>query len=327
MANFASSQDLNDKIISFDELGPGLYGYTAEGDPNSGVVIGDKSVLVVDAQATPAMAADVITRIRKVTDKPITHIALTHYHAVRVLGASGYPGAEIIASDATRALIVERGQQDMDSEIGRFPRLFRGKESIPGLTWPDVVFHKRMTLMMGKREVQIIHVGRSHSAGDTVVWLPKEKVLFAGDTVEFGATPYCGDAHFGDWPGTLAAVKALGAERMVPGRGRSLMSRAEVEEAITGTAAFTADLFAVAKAGVAKGSDLKQVYDEAITALRPKYGHWVIFEHCMPFNVSRAFDEAKGIDHPRIWTAERDVEMWQTLEKGTAMKSAEVHKG
>jgi glyoxylase-like metal-dependent hydrolase (beta-lactamase superfamily II) len=325
MSGFASTTDLADKNVSFEELGPGLYGWTAEGDPNSGVVIGDDSVLVVDAQATPAMARDVIARIREVTDKPVRHVVLSHYHAVRVLGASGYEGAEIIASDVTRDLIVERGQQDMDSEIGRFPRLFRGKESIPGLTWPHVVFHKRMTLWMGRREVQIIHIGRSHTAGDTVVWLPQERVLFAGDTVEFGATPYCGDAHFTDWPATLAAVRALGAEKLVPGRGRSLLNRAEVEEGIAGTIAFTSDLFAIAKAGVAKGATLKQVYDEAMAAMRPKYGQWVIFEHCMPFDVSRAYDEAQGIDHPRIWTAERDVEMWRALEQGSSMKSAEAN--
>ncbi len=90
MASFASTNDLADKTISFDELGPGLYGYTAEGDPNSGVVIGDDSVLVVDTQATPEMAQDVINRIRKITDKPIKHIVLSHYHAVRVLGATAY---------------------------------------------------------------------------------------------------------------------------------------------------------------------------------------------------------------------------------------------
>lgn len=324
MSGFASTKDLADKQVSFEELGPGLYGWTAEGDPNSGVVVGDDGVLVVDAQATPAMARDVIARIREVTDKPVRHVVLSHYHAVRVLGASGYEGAEIIASDVTRDLIVERGQQDMDSEIGRFPRLFRGKESIPGLTWPHVVFHKKMTLWMGRREVQIIHIGRSHTAGDTVVWLPQERVLFAGDTVEFGATPYCGDAHFTDWPATLAAVRALGAEKLVPGRGRSLLNKAEVEEGIAGTIAFTSDLFAIAKAGVAKGATLKQVYDEAMAAMRPKYGQWVIFEHCMPFDVSRAYDEAQGIDHPRIWTAERDVEMWQALEQGSTMKSAEA---
>ena len=324
MSGFASTTDLADKKISFDELGPGLYGYTAEGDPNSGIVIGDDGVLVVDAQATPAMAADVIARIRTVTDKPVTHIVLSHYHAVRVLGASGYQGAEIIASEQTRRLIVERGQQDMDSEIGRFPRLFRGKETIPGLTWPHITFQGRMTLWMGQREVQIIRIGRSHTAGDTVVWLPKEKVCFAGDTVEYGATPYCGDAHFTDWPTTLAAVRALGAEKLVPGRGRSLMTRAEVEDGIAQTAAFTSDLFARVKQGVAKGWALKEVYDDTMGALRPKYGAWVIFEHCMPFNVTRAWDEARGLDHPRIWTAERDIEMWQALEKGAPMKTAEA---
>src|SRR4051794_40089397 len=218
MSGFARSNDLTEKEVSFDELGPGLFCWAAEGDPNSGIVIGDDSVLVVDAQATPKMAADVIAKVRSVTDKPIRHVVLSHYHAVRVLGASGYQGAEIIASDVTRDLIVERGQQDMDSEIGRFPRLFRGKESIPGLTWPHVTFHRKMTLWMGQREVQIIHVGRSHTAGDPVGWVPKEKVCFAGGTVEFGAPPQCGDAHFTDWPSTLAAVKALGAEKLVPGR-------------------------------------------------------------------------------------------------------------
>ncbi|MBO1074609.1 MBL fold metallo-hydrolase [Roseomonas marmotae] len=326
MSGFASTKDLAEKKVSFEELGPGLYGYTAEGDPNSGIVVGDDSVLVLDAQATPDMARDVIGRIRQVTDKPVRHVVLSHYHAVRVLGASAYEGAQIIASDVTRDMIVERGQQDMDSEIGRFPRLFRGKESIPGLTWPHITFHRKMTLWMGQREVQIIHIGRSHTAGDTVVWLPKEKVLFAGDTVEFGATPYCGDAHFADWPATLEAIRALKPERLVPGRGRSLMNAAEVEEGIQGTINFTSDLFAIARDGVAKGASLKQVYGEAMAKLQPKYGHWVIFEHCMPFDVSRAYDEAKGIDTPRIWTAERDVEMWRALEHGTEMKSAELER-
>ena len=322
MSGFASTTDLADKTISFDELAPGAYGYTAEGDPNSGVVVGDDSVLVVDAQATPAMAQDVIARIRTVTDKPVRHVVLTHYHAVRVLGASAYTGAAVIASDVCRAMTVERGQQDTDSEIGRFPRLFRGRDSIPGLTWPTLTFHKRMTLYLGKREVQVIHIGRSHTAGDTVVWLPQERVLFSGDVVEFGATPYCGDAHFADWPTTLAAVEALGAEALVPGRGRALRNRAEVQEAIEGTRAFTSDLFSVVKR--AGDAPLKEAYDLAMSELRPRYGHWVIFEHCMPFNVTRAHDEARGLDHPRIWTAERDIEMWQALERGVPVPTAEA---
>ncbi|MBV9537419.1 MAG: MBL fold metallo-hydrolase [Acidisphaera sp.] len=314
MSGFASTQDLAEKTVSFDELGPGLYAYTAEGDPNSGVIVGPDSVVVVDAQATPAMARDVQARIAAVTDKPVRTVVLSHYHAVRVLGASGYPAHTVLCSETTRELIVERGQQDMDSEIGRFPRLFRGKESIPGLTWPTQTFRERITLWLGEREAQIIPIGRAHTAGDTVVWLPRERVLFAGDTVEFGATPYCGDAHFADWPATIARLRALGAEKMVPGRGRALLNAREVEEALEGTERFTARLWALVREGVAKGGDLHAIYEDAMASMRPEFGHWVIFEHCMPFNVSRAFDEAQGHDRPRIWTAERDQEMWRALE-------------
>lgn len=324
MANFASSQDLADKVISFDELGAGLYAYTAEGDPNSGVIMGDDGVVVVDAQATPLLARAVQARIAAVTAQPVRQVVLTHYHAVRVLGASGYPAHSIIASDATRALIVERGAQDMDSEIGRFPRLFRGREEVPGLTWPTQTFATQMSLWHGKREARIIQIGRSHTSGDTVVWLPEERVLFAGDTVEAGATPYCGDAHFRDWPATLAAIRALKPRRMVPGRGRALLTPEDCAQALHETESFVTDLFAMAQSAVAKGWTLKSFYDEAMAAMRPKYGSWAIFEHCMPFNASRAFDEASGIENPRIWTAERDLAMWTALEKDAPPKPADA---
>ena len=302
MSGFASTKDLADKTVSFDELGPGLYGYTAEGDPNSGVIVGDDSVVVVDAQATPAMAADVVARIRTVTDKPIRHVVLTHYHAVRVLGASGYTqlgGPRSSPRDVARDMIAERGQQDMDSEIGRFPRLFRGRDGIPGLTWPTLTFHKRMTLWLGQREVQIIHIGRSHTAGDTVVWLPRERVLFAGDVVEFGATPYCGDAHFTDWPATLDAARALGPEALVPGRGRSLRTRGRMRGGDRRHAGLHQRPVRdrQARCGGRRLAEAR-CYDQAMAEMRPKYGHWVIFEHCMPFNVTRACDEARGLDTP-----------------------------
>jgi glyoxylase-like metal-dependent hydrolase (beta-lactamase superfamily II) len=313
---FASQADLADKRETFAELAPGVYALTAEGDPNSGVVVGDDSVLVIDARATPVMAKELVAHVRKVTDKPIRHVLLTHYHAVRVLGAAGYEErVNVIASDATRDMIVERGRQDMDSEIQRFPRLFRAKETIPGLTWPNIVFHDRMTLWLGKREVQIVHAGRGHTRGDTIAWLPEERVLFSGDLVEYGATPYCGDAHFGDWPSTLDRLAALQPKALVPGRGEALTTPQQVEQGLKETRAFLEDLFRIAGAGAEAGHTLKQVHDTATRELRPKYGHWVIFDHCMPFDVSRAYDEAKGIDNPRIWTAERDIEMWEALER------------
>jgi glyoxylase-like metal-dependent hydrolase (beta-lactamase superfamily II) len=311
---FASQADLTEKKISFVELGPDAYAYTAEGDPNTGIIVGDDSVMVIDTQATPVMAQDVIRRIREVTDKPVKYVVMSHYHAVRVLGASGYKPEHIIASAATRELIVERGEADMKSEIERFPRLFQAVESIPGLTWPTITFQNEMTLWMGKREVRIIHVGRGHTKGDTIVWLPKEKILFSGDLVEYGATPYTGDAYLQDWPKSLDRLRALKPERLVPGRGDALMTAAQSEAAIRGTQDFITQMFESVRAGAKAGKPLKAVYRETYDKLKPTFGNWVIFDHCMPFDVSRAYDEATQYPDPRIWTAQRDKDMWLALE-------------
>ena len=311
---FASQADLEEKKISFTRLAECAYAYTAEGDPNTGIVIGDDSVMVIDTQATPVMAQDVIRRIRAVTDKPIKYVVMSHYHAVRVLGASAYGAEQVIASQGTHDLIVERGEADMRSEIERFPRLFRAVESIPGLTWPTIMFKEEMTLWMGKLEVRIMHLGRGHTKGDTVVWLPREKVLFSGDLVEYGATPYTGDAYLREWPATLDRLRALGPEKLVPGRGDALVTPDQVEAGLQGTKSFVTEMFAAVRDGANAGKSLKEVYRNTYQKLRPDFGHWVIFDHCMPFDVSRAYDEATQYPDPRIWTAQRDKDMWQALE-------------
>jgi glyoxylase-like metal-dependent hydrolase (beta-lactamase superfamily II) len=312
---FASQADLEEKKVTFSRLSEHAYAYTAEGDPNTGIIIGDDCVLVADTQATPAMAADVIRRIREVSDKPIRYVVLTHYHAVRVLGASAYQPQQVLASQDTYDLIVERGEADKASEIGRFPRLFRNVETVPaGMTWPTITFTGKMTLWLGKLEVQLLQLGRGHTKGDTVVWLPQERVCFSGDLVEFDATPYAGDAYFRDWPQTLANVAKLGATALVPGRGPALMGEARVAAGLQATGDFIADVRDSVAAGVAAKKDLNAVYKDTYAQLKPKYGHWVIFDHCMPFDVTRAFDEATQFPDPRIWTAERDRLMWATLE-------------
>jgi len=312
---FASQADLEEKKVTFSQISEHAWAYTAEGDPNTGIIIGDDAVLVADTQATPAMAQDVIRRIREVTDKPIKYVVLTHYHAVRVLGASAYGADHILASQDTYDLIVERGEQDKASEIGRFPRLFAGVETVPpGMTWPTMTFTGKMTLWLGKVEVQLLQLGRGHTKGDTVVWLPGEGALLSGDLVEFGATPYAGDAYFKDWPQTLKNLAALNPKALVPGRGVALTTPEEVAKGLSETGEFIADVYANVRKGVSAGKDLNTIYKETFAALKPKYGHWVIFDHCMPFDVTRCYDEATQYADPRIWTAERDIEMWKTLE-------------
>lgn len=311
---FASKGDLTEKKTSFTEIGDGLYAFTAQGDPNSGAIIGDDSVMVIEAQATPRLAQKVIDSVRQVTDKPITHLVLTHYHAVRVLGASAFDANQIIMSDKARAMVVERGQEDWDSEFQRFPRLFEGHESIPGLTWPTTTFSGAMTVYLGKRKVEIRQVGRAHTAGDAVVWVPDSQTMFTGDIVEFHTACYCGDGHFEDWGTTLERVRSFDPQSIAPGRGEALIGRKMVDAALDGTRDFVESTYRPVQRVAAKGGSLKDAWDAVREVCDPKFQNYAIYEHCLPFNVSRAYDEALGIDTPRIWTAARDLEMWERLQ-------------
>ena len=321
---FASQSDLSDRKISFTRLSEHCWAYTAEGDPNSGVIIGEKYILVSDTTATPMMAQDLIARIRQVSDKPIKYVLLTHYPAVRVLGASAYVAegaSEIIASKGTYDLIVERGAEDMQSEMDRFPRLFRGADSVPGLTWPTLVVgdgrpgrQGGISLDLGGVTVDIWHPGAGHTRGDTIAWVASEKVLFSGDLVEYEAGVYTGDAHLEEWPATLEALRGLGAEAIVPGRGEAMLGNANVNKSLDYTKRWVETLFACGKQAVAGNQDLKAAMALTRQHMDPVFGKVFIYEHCLPFDVSRAYDEAKGIKHPRIWTAERDKEMWAALQ-------------
>ena len=311
---FASQGDLAEKTISFTEIGDGLYAFTAEGDPNSGVIIGDDSVMIIEAQATPRLAHKVIEKVRSVTDKPISHVVLTHYHAVRVLGASAFAANQVIMSEAARAMVVERGQEDWDSEFARFPRLFEGHESIPGLTWPSTTFKGRMSVYLGKRRVDLMQLGRAHTAGDIVAYVPDQNVMFTGDIVEYKSACYCGDGHFHDWPGTLEAVRRFDVDSIAPGRGDALVGKEMVNEALDLTADFVRSTYQPVAKVALRGGTLKEAWDACRAECDPKFSDYAIYEHCLPFNVARAYDEARDIDTPRIWTAERDAEMWAALQ-------------
>lgn len=313
MAGFASTGDMSDKTVSFSEIGPDIYAFTAQGDPNTGIVVGEDGCLVMDAQATPAMARQVIARVAEVTDKPIKYVVLSHYHAVRVLGASAFTGASVVASAETYRLIAERGLEDWHSEYGRFPRLFRDAESIPGLTWPHMAFAGSLSLHLGRREVRLMSLGAGHTSGDIVAWVPDAGIMLTGDLVEYRSACYCGDAKLREWPSTLNRILDFGPKAIVPGRGDALQGRETVAEAVAMTRDFVGTLYGTAEMSVARGRSLKETFEACRETMDPKFSDFAIYAHCQPFNVSRAFDEASGIDDPVVWTAERDREMWAKL--------------
>lgn len=314
---FASSGDLAPKRETLEILADGVYAFTAEGDPNVGAIEGEDFLVAFEARATPVAARNWLQELRKHTRKPVRYLVLSHYHAVRVLGASAFGAQEIIAHDMTRRLIRERGKEDWASELGRMPRLFREPGSIPGLTHPSVTFSERLTIDLGggRGDLELHYCGRGHTAGDIVAWLPVQKILFAGDLVEAEAALYTGDAFHIDWASdTLDRVKEFGAETLVGGRGRVARGGVDVEAAIEQTRDFLLTMQREVAAVHARDGSLKEAFEAAHRALAPKFGHWPIFEHCMPFNVQRLWDEYSGIDWPVVWTEARDRDVWAKLQ-------------
>ncbi|MFB4316097.1 MBL fold metallo-hydrolase [Actinomadura sp. 21ATH] len=314
---FASSADLGRKERTLEVLADGVYALTAEGDPNAGAIEGEDFLVCFEALATPAAARDWLALLREHTDKPIRYLVLSHYHAVRTLGASAFGDAVIIAHDRTRSLIRERGRQDWESEYGRMPRLFKEPAGIPGLTWPAVTFSQTLTIDLGgdRGDLDLAYCGRGHTEGDIVAWLPRKHILFAGDLVETQAALYTGDAFHREWAtGTLDHVDSFGARTLVGGRGAVAHGREAVRAAIAQTRDFLEVLIAETARVRDRGGTLKDAFAAVHAALAPAYGGWPIFEHCLPFDVSRLWDELEGVERPRIWTAERDREVWAELQ-------------
>jgi len=314
---FASSADLAEKTETLEVLADGVYALTAEGDPNVGAIEGEDFLVAFEARATPVAARDWLQKLRQHTDKPVKYLVLSHYHAVRVLGASAFDAEEIIAHEMTKTLIDERGMEDWASEFGRMPRLFREPESIPGLTHPTRTFSDGLQIELGgsRGVLELHYCGRGHTAGDIIAWLPQHKILFAGDLVEAQAALYTGDSFHMDWStGTLDRVKSFGAEQLIGGRGAVARGRAAVDAAIAQTREFLLGMREKVGAVHASGGSLRQAFLATHEHLAPKFGAWPIFEHCLPFNVQRLWDEYEGIDWPRIWTAERDREVWAQLQ-------------
>ena len=314
---FASSADLAEKEQTLEVLADGVYALTAEGDPNVGAVEGEDFLVCFEALATPVAAARWLARLREHTDKPVRYLVLSHYHAVRVLGASAFDADVVVAHENTRALVAERGMQDWASEFARMPRLADGADSVPGLTWPTLTFSDRLTIDLGgdRGDLVLQHHGRGHTEGDITGWLPRHRILFAGDLVEAEAALYTGDAFHRDWAGgTLDRIAALRAEQLVGGRGAVSRGRAAVDAAITTTRGFLETMLREVGAVQRRGGTLKEAFEASHAALVDDFGRWPIFEHCLPFDVSRLWDELSGVERPVIWTAERDREVWAQLQ-------------
>ena len=198
----------------------GDTGRGSEGRPNAGFVVTSEGVVVIDALASPQQGQQLVNAIRRVTQAPITWLVLTHHHPDHHFGAIVFRrlGAKVIAHPDRRVLASEAGE---DALIADWVRVV-GLDAMRGFEFadtPDRPVTGVDTLTLGERTIIISHPGAAHTAGDLMVWLPQERVLFAGDLlVEDGVTMVV-DGSSGELLKALAAIDSLHPRVVVPGHG------------------------------------------------------------------------------------------------------------
>jgi glyoxylase-like metal-dependent hydrolase (beta-lactamase superfamily II) len=208
------------------KLSPTVYvalgdtGRGSEGRPNAGFVVTPAGVVVIDALASPREGEALVRAIRSITQQPIKWLILTHHHPDHTFGAIVFRrlGAKVIAHPDRRTLASEGGE---DALLADWVRVV-GLDAMRGFEFadkPDVPVASSYTLKFGGRTLVIRHPGAAHTAGDLMVWLPDEKILFAGDLlVEDGVTMVV-DGSSGELLRALSAIDSLHPAKAVPGHG------------------------------------------------------------------------------------------------------------
>lgn len=200
-----------------EEVSAGIYAYIQlDGSwflNNAGAVVGQEHATVIDSTGTEARARAWRAALRQVTDRPVNTLINTHAHGDHTYGNFVFaPGAAIIAHEKCRAEVIAGGlsAQPLFSmvDFGETP-----------LTPPFVTFEERLTVYVDNLRVELIFVGPAHTSNDIVAWIPERKVLFSGDVIFNGGTPFALAGSIGGWLQALDVIEGLGAERIVPGHG------------------------------------------------------------------------------------------------------------
>lgn len=241
------------KVYKFEKVAEGVYYASGGIGGNHPIVVGDRDVVLVDTGTTPATARDLLADLKLITDKPVRTVVNTHWHYDHTFGNSIFsPDVQIIATEYLRQAMltfdVLHGEPYLTSQANRLRTLLA---SLPQqivseqdatkkadlqkqlsdaqslaeqlkevrVTPPNVTYASKMTLYQGAREIDLLFLGRGHTGGDTVVYLPREKIVCTGDLMETQIA-YMGDSFPKEWVATLEAIKKLDFMLALPGHGR-----------------------------------------------------------------------------------------------------------
>ena len=248
------------KVFKFQKIADGVYYASGGLGSNHPIIVDDNDVVLVDDAGTPAATRDLLQDLKLITDKPVRYVINTHFHLDHTAGNQVFgPEVTIIAQESVRtALLTDNPlehdpflrdqkrnaalidsltkqiaeEQDAAKKAALEKQLadaqaVREQTKEIKVTPPNLTFTSKLVLHDGSREIQLLFLGRGHTAGDIAVYLPKERIVCSGDLVTSNIA-YMGDAFFGDWPATLGELKKLDFTLVLPGHGKPFEGKDQV---------------------------------------------------------------------------------------------------
>ena len=271
------------------ELATGVYARLHDELTNSGIIVGDTGVLVIDSLRVPSFARELINDVRYITDKPIQYVVNTHAHWDHSWGNEEFHEATIIGhQNCYREMLdIEWNKQWREKVIAN--RLAWSEEArLVDITPPNLTFETSMRLYFGGRELELMYLGKAHTSGDIFIHLPAEKLLFTGDVIQGRRVPYLGDSYPAEWPDTDDKIVGLPVERFVSGHGPIGDHHGIVE-----SRDFIHDLVANTRASIQEGRSERDASATVVNVLRDRYVDWAGFES-MAERVQEVYQKLRG---------------------------------
>ena len=270
------------------EVAPNVFAYIHSGVGwdicNSGFIVGDDGGLVIDAMMVASQVRLYMEEIRKVTDKPIRYVVNTHHHVDHSFGNQFYLPAEIVSHRGCREALITRGA-DVGMLSERYPH-YRDDWAEARLTPASITYEDKMIVHLGGKVIELLHPGPAHTYGDTLVYLPEDKVLFTGDVAFHYLTPLARDGHISNWIKVANGIlNHLDATTLIPGHGP-----VSGKEVVSATLKYLRLVKRTSRSHFQRGASVE---DTSRAVLLGEYADWVEPERVM-VNVQRLYQEFRG---------------------------------
>ena len=256
------------------ELADGMYARLHENLTNAGIIIGDEGVMIIDSLRMPSFARDLKDDVKLITDKPIKYVLDTHAHWDHSWGNEEFPDSTIIGH---KNCYLEMTDPDWNSEwrskITSSNDPWSSEADLVNITPPNLTFETSMSIYIGGRELEILHLGKAHTSGDIFIHVPSEKLVFTGDVIQKERVPYLGDSYPNDWLDTDDRVSELPINKFVSGHG-DIGNHEDLMEA----RAFIHTLVGETKNTIKDGKGKDEAQNQVIDSMTSRFSNWVGFD-------------------------------------------------